>query len=114
MRTTKQKVGQGVAGWVAQYGQPILLSGDAEADERFTDPTALTGKVNYAMSVPLKWGDDIIGVMNLGTTDGEQEFTDRHMRLATIFGQHVSVPIMNALLLKGKVEPALRLAKSAG
>lgn len=90
---TRQKVGEGVAGWVAQYGQPILLNGEADADERFRDPTALTDRVNAAVCVPLNWGGKSVGVMNLGNTKKHPEFTEYHMRLATIFGQHASMAI---------------------
>jgi len=91
---TRQKVGDGVAGWVAQYGQPIFLNGEADADERFRDPTALTDRVNAAVCVPLNWGGQSVGVMSLGNTKKHPEFTEYHMRLATIFGQHASMAIM--------------------
>ena len=91
---TRQKVGDGVAGWVAQYGQPIFLNGEAAADERFRDPTALTDRVNAAVCVPLNWGGQSVGVMSLGNTKKHPEFTEYHMRLATIFGQHASMAIM--------------------
>jgi transcriptional regulator with GAF, ATPase, and Fis domain len=91
---TRQKVGDGVAGWVAQYGQSTLLNGDAGADKRFRDPTELTDRVNSAVCVPLNLGGESIGVMNLGNTKKLPEFTEYHMRLATIFGQHASMAIM--------------------
>ena len=91
---TRQKVGNGVAGWVAQYGQPILLHGDAAADQRFSDPTALTTQVRSAVCVPLDLGENSIGVMSLGHTKKHREFTEYHMRLATIFGQHASMAIL--------------------
>jgi len=99
VRMTRQKVGEGVAGWVAETGEPILLNSDAHEDKRFISPTVLSGQVRCAMCVPLKLRNEVIGVMNLGATEGQCEFTDRHMRLATIFGQHASVSVMNARLM---------------
>ncbi|MEA3273973.1 MAG: GAF domain-containing protein [Pseudomonadota bacterium] len=94
IKATRQKVGDGVAGWVVRYGQPTVLNGDAAADERFRDPTALTDRVNSAVCVPLNLGGQSVGVMSLGNTKEDPEFTEYHMRLATIFGQHASMAIM--------------------
>ena len=99
VRATRQEVGQGVAGWVAQTGQPILLNANAQDDGCFVRPTALLSRVNSAMCVPLKLKNEIIGVMNLGSTEEECEFSDGHKRLATIFGEYASVSVMNARLM---------------
>lgn len=96
---TRQKVGQGVAGWVAQSGEPLLLNSNAQDDQRFVKPTDLTGQVHCSMCVPLKLKNEVIGVMNLSSTEQGNEFTDSHMRIATIFGQHASVSVMNARLM---------------
>jgi len=97
----RQRVGAGVAGWVVQFGEPLLLSGDARDDGRFVDPNDLREKVKSALCVPLKHRGEAIGVMNLSATDERQGFTDYQMRIATIFGQHASVAIMCSRLRSG-------------
>ena len=54
------------------------------------------------MSVPLILREEVTGVMNLGTTseDPERVFSEYHLRIATIFGQHASVAILNARLVE--------------
>jgi len=69
-----QRVGEGIAGWVAANGERIVLHGPVD-DTRFqgVDPDA-----GEAVSVPLRAGGDVLGVLNVkrpGTADG---FADRH------------------------------------
>ncbi|MCU0834098.1 MAG: GAF domain-containing protein [Chromatiaceae bacterium] len=97
----RQRVGTGVAGWVVQFGEPLLLSGDAREDDRFTDPNDLRAKVQSALCVPLTHRGETIGVMNLSTTDESKGFTDYQMRIATIFGQHASISIVYSRLRGG-------------
>ncbi|MCH7666858.1 MAG: GAF domain-containing protein, partial [Acidobacteria bacterium] len=41
IKRTSQTVGEGIAGHVAQTGEPVLVSGRAEEDDRFSHPTVL-------------------------------------------------------------------------
>jgi transcriptional regulator with GAF, ATPase, and Fis domain len=114
---TLQKVGEGVAGWVAESGESVLLNTDASDDGRFVSPTAMSGQVRCAMCVPLKFKNAVMGVMNLGSTEAPCEFTDIDMRRATIFGEHASVSIMNARLmlsLASKTDAITSLEPAAG
>ncbi len=98
-RTTRQRVGQGVAGWVAKFGEPTRISGSAEDDDRFSNVSESSGNVEAALCVPLKLRGDTVGVMNLGRSGpGGEDFSDYHMRLAAIFGEHASVAIMYSRL----------------
>lgn len=102
IKRTSQPVGQGIAGRVAQTGEPVLVSGRAGEDDRFSHSTVTRDDVQFAMSVPLILREEVTGVMNLGITseDTEHEFSEYHLRIATIFGQHASVAILNAQLVE--------------
>lgn len=97
---TKQRLGDGVAGWVAANREPVLLNGPAADDGRFERLTAHDESVRFSISVPLQLRDSLLGVLNVGivTDDPELQFTDYHMRMATIFAQHASIAIENARL----------------
>ena len=58
--------GRGIAGWVAQHGQPLVVT-DAEADERFNpEVDSITGfQTRSVLCVPLKMKAGIIGVVEL-------------------------------------------------
>jgi signal transduction histidine kinase len=60
----KKKVGEGISGYVAKTGQPLLLSGEV-TDHRFTgnDPT-----IGESIVAPLRTDDRTIGVINIKHT----------------------------------------------
>ena len=70
----RQRIGEGIAGWVAARGEKVVLRGRVQ-DERFTgvDPDA-----NEAVVVPLREGSDILGVLNVKRPDAPDGFADRH------------------------------------
>jgi two-component system NarL family sensor kinase len=78
--TIRLKIGEGVAGWVAEQGEPALVA-DKWDDPRYQYIPALRGEDFSSMvSVPLlRERQRVIGVMNLhSTTPGH--FTDEHVR----------------------------------
>src|SRR2546428_6840166 len=64
-RRAKRRVGEGIAGWVAQHGEPLLLRGAGE-EARFkgVHPT-----IASAIIAPLPARDRIIGGVNLKSRD---------------------------------------------
>lgn len=102
---TRLKMGRGVAGWVAEHCEPVLLTGAAHQDERFQDVADREIEVNLALSVPLQLRNKVMGVLNLGVTPDQSKtlFTDYDLRVVTIFAQHASVAIENARFMKEMV-----------
>ena len=74
VRASRRRLGEGISGWVARYGQPLVLSGQVD-DARFTgvDPT-----IEEALVVPLRNGSRVLGVVSVrvrrgvGANDGER------------------------------------------
>lgn len=75
----RQRIGEGIAGYVAQSGEPVELSG-AVRDDRFTgtDPDA-----GSALSIPLRVGERVIGVLNVKRSAGSEAFDDLERTLVT-------------------------------
>src|SRR6266850_765429 len=75
-----QRVGEGVAGWVAANNQKVVLHGRVD-DARFTgtDPDA-----RESVSVPLKDGPDVLGVLSIKRPDQAHGFEDRHELLEAV------------------------------
>lgn len=98
--STRQRLGEGVAGWVAENRQPILLSGRASDDDRFHHVVEHAVPVRYSLSVPLVLRESLLGVLSVGllTDERERVLDERHLRMVTIFAQHASVAIENARL----------------
>jgi HD-GYP domain-containing protein (c-di-GMP phosphodiesterase class II) len=93
--TTRVNLGEGISGWVAQEGQPRLLSRAAcEKGSMGAEP------VESAMCVPLKSKDRCIGVLNLsGRTDGG-DFTEEDLKILTILASHAASAIDIAQLYR--------------
>ena len=75
----RQRLGEGIAGYVAQSGEAVEVSG-AVRDVRFTgtDPDA-----GSALSIPLRVGDRVIGVLNVKRAAGMDAFDDLERSLVT-------------------------------
>lgn len=98
---TRQKLGQGVAGWVAEQREPLLLDGSAEDDDRFEYVFEIEeDELSSSISVPLHIRDELIGVLNLSLTERatRDALTEYDLRMATVFAQHASAAIENARL----------------
>jgi signal transduction histidine kinase len=70
-RRDRKKIGEGISGYVARTGQPLLLRGPVTGDERFSgsDPT-----IGDSVIAPLRNGDHIIGVVSLKHTRSSAQF----------------------------------------
>lgn len=100
----RQPLGEGIAGYVAQSGEPVQLSG-AVNDGRFTgtDPGA-----GSALSIPLRLGDRVIGVLNVKRAVGEQEFDELERSLVTDMADELARAL--GVGVRALVEPALASA----
>lgn len=62
------KMGEGITGWVAQQRTPVALSSEAWRDERFKPvPSLVQDRYQSMLSVPLRGGTDLVGVINVRT-----------------------------------------------
>ncbi|MDY7040878.1 MAG: ATP-binding protein [Chloroflexota bacterium] len=96
--TLRLKPGQGVAGWAAQYGLPVLLS-DASQDPRFyRGIDATTGLTTRdLLCVPLLVKGRVIGVLEvMNKTTGRLDESD--LRLVTALAPSAAIAIENARL----------------
>jgi DNA-binding NarL/FixJ family response regulator/putative methionine-R-sulfoxide reductase with GAF domain len=82
----RQRIGEGIAGYVAQSGQAVRLSG-AVRDDRFTgiDPTA-----GDALSIPLRVADRVIGVLNVKRAAGGDAFDDLEQTLVADLAEELA------------------------
>lgn len=99
VENTTLKMGERVAGWVADQKIPVLLHGKLEDNPQFS---ALEGRddVRSAMCVPLKINDTVVGVVNLNRLmSGEMpEFNQSDMRMAVTFARYCAAALQNARL----------------
>jgi transcriptional regulator with GAF, ATPase, and Fis domain len=92
------RMGDRVAGWVAKNGEPVLLTGDLGEDAPFEVKGRQDGEMNVAMSVPLRLGDHVIGVLNVGSSvhADKLRFSADDQRFAYLFAEHAAIAIDRA------------------
>lgn len=99
------KMGQGIAGWVAQRGEPLLVP-DVQLDPRHYG--AIDEAVGFTsrsiMCVPLTVKEKVIGVIEVinklgGTSpDSEAQFNEKDLELLSSMAAPVAIAIENARL----------------
>ncbi|MEW6007708.1 MAG: GAF domain-containing protein [bacterium] len=92
-------LGEGIAGWVAKEGQPLIVPNPLE-DKRFKrDIAEEIGYLPYnLLCVPLKAKRKVIGVIEVINTLGKEAFTKDDEELLVSIANQVGVLIENASL----------------
>ena len=93
------RVGKGIAGKVAQTGEPLLVN-DVETDRRVAMANRARFKSKSLLCVPLKLRDKIIGVLNLSDKKNLAPFNAEDLQLLTSFANLASLMIERSLVLE--------------
>ncbi|HEX2028716.1 MAG TPA: ATP-binding protein [Nitriliruptorales bacterium] len=91
---------QGIAGFVAATGQPLLLASDADV-ARYADVRESRG-LRAAVSVPLRARGRTEGVLNINVRTSRPErpaLGERDLALASLFAEHAAAAVLNAHLV---------------
>jgi DNA-binding response OmpR family regulator/putative methionine-R-sulfoxide reductase with GAF domain len=99
-KTAMVPVGEGIAGWVAQTGEPLLvrdLSKDPTFGKKDRHPRYNT---NSLISVPLKVNGKTVGVMNANNKSAGGSFDEQDMAVFTTFSCIVSLSLATAQLFE--------------
>ena len=100
----RMKIGEGVAGWVAQHKSVVALPARASADRRFKQFSGLVEDTYEALlSVPLVSGGEVIGVVNVHHRDSH-EHSPEETSLATFVGEQMGNAIARAKLVEENVK----------
>lgn len=103
-------LGDGVAGWVAEFREPVILKGDV-TDPRFRHFVPKGRKVRAAMSAPLYARAEPVGVLNVSVSSGDRAYSEHDLRALTVFAEHAAVAIYNARLYEREKKASTRLAE---
>jgi len=100
--------GQGVAGWVAENGKPLLIP-DAQANPQFNPAVdALSGFVTKSIiAVPLLARGQVYGVIELINKLDESSFTDEDLTVLRIIADFAAIAIERAYYLRAVKRLAL-------
>ncbi|MEW6357610.1 MAG: ATP-binding protein [Planctomycetota bacterium] len=91
------KMGEGIAGWVAEKGEAILLIGGLEGDERFKHLKSKPG-IGSAVCAPIKIDDRVLGVINMNKSEKGMPFTDEDLKLLVTLANNAAISLEKARL----------------
>lgn len=95
------EMGQGIAGWVASNGQPVMVE-DARSDPRYY--TAMDNLTDFTIGplicVPIKRHNRILGVVEAINPRGGRIFNEEDREILTALAGQMAVSLENAMLLE--------------
>jgi diguanylate cyclase (GGDEF)-like protein len=94
-RNLRVDIGEGIAGWVAQHGEPVIVS-EPGNDPRFTAPAGTTSAspVRCAICIPLRSRDRTLGVIEL-LNYRAATLTDETMAFLRVLCDYAAIAIQN-------------------
>jgi signal transduction histidine kinase len=98
-RNARKRLGEGIAGWVAQHGQAVLLNGNGGRPE-LTRHYKADRNITSALSLPLRVGERCVGVLNVNRINHPEPFQDHHREILFMFAEHVAAVIERAETLE--------------
>lgn len=97
LKDVRIKVGQGLAGWVAQSGEAVVVP-DTSKDSRFFGQVDEKTKVatRSIVAVPVRFRDQCLGVVELINCVGPEGFSQRDLALLEALADYAAIAIENA------------------
>jgi hypothetical protein len=89
IKKTRIRNGDRISGWVAMQGKALLVP-DIVKDQQFSPSNRDRYGSDSLISLPLRKGNRVIGVLNLTCKKTEEPFTERDLAVATILGDRIS------------------------
>ncbi|MGH2811407.1 MAG: ATP-binding protein, partial [Actinomycetota bacterium] len=102
------KLGQGIAGWVAENREPLLISGEAPP-QLFEALDQKERPITSAVSVPLVSNQELFGVLNISSFGAGPIFTEYELRAVQLFAEHAAIAIRNAESFDREHQTVVRL-----
>lgn len=93
IRSVKLKVGEGITGWVAATGKPLLVR-NVRRDRRYV---TVKEDIQSELAVPLVVEDKLIGVLNVDSTHADA-FDEEDLDLLTLLSRQSAQVIRNGQL----------------
>lgn len=87
VRSVRQKIGEGIAGTVAQSGKPLIVN-ERVLDPRFKERER--SRISSAMSAPIQLDDRVIAVLNVSSNRQGKRFKDEDLDRLVEIGNQIS------------------------
>jgi two-component system sensor histidine kinase HydH len=111
IKTLRLKIGEGIAGWVAQAEKPLICPdpyADARFSRHFDDESGF--RTRSILCVPLKSRDRLVGVVEVINKKAAQGFTEADLEILVMLGNMIGPALENAHLYS-RVKEKLSLTR---
>lgn len=88
----RQKIGDGIAGWVAEHHEALLL-GDPSDFINYPELECKDPSILSAMVVPIILRDDVIGVLNLSSKSKDIKYDQDDLKALQVFAENAGACI---------------------
>ncbi len=92
------KYGEGSAGLVAETGEPLIIP-DYSVWDNQASPYREEKPFRAVISAPMKWGDEVLGVIHV-LHDRPGYFTQEHLDLLMTFARQAAIAVHNARMFE--------------
>ncbi len=107
VRDSRLEPGEGISGYVASTGQPLLVE-DIEADDRFQPRNRERYYTHSLISAPIAIHDKVRGVLNVHNKETHEVFGEGDLRLIEAIAAHAAIALQNAERYEELLERAQR------
>ena len=111
IKALRLKIGEGIAGWVAQAEKPLICPdpyADARFSRHFDDESGF--RTRSILCVPLKSRDRLVGVVEVINKKAAQGFTEADLEILIMLGNMIGPALENANLYS-RVKEKLSLTR---
>ncbi|MFM8322408.1 MAG: GAF domain-containing protein, partial [Chloroflexota bacterium] len=105
---TRLKLGEGLSGRIALSGIPLMVDDYSTWEHQANN--FIGSPFRRVMGVPLKSGEQVLGVINITDNERSGLFTAEELRLAMLFADHAALAIRNTRLLEETRRQAEQMA----
>jgi signal transduction histidine kinase len=95
VRGAETKLGEGIAGMVAQTGEPIVVNPE-DITARFPNSRKSGRNIASALCIPLLWKGRVLGVLNVNRIDRGLPFTRADAKIVAVFAEHAASALRKA------------------
>jgi len=99
-KNTRVNIGDGIAGWVAMTGEPLLIR-DLSKHKKFKQYRKNESKrytTDSLLSAPLKINNKVIGVINVNNKRTKRVFGKKDVDIIMLLSEHIALAIQNAVI----------------
>ncbi len=100
----KIKLGDGVAGYVAASGEPLIVN-RGDKDDRFKSYQDWINRssIHSILCIPLKIEDKVLGVINIVNKANDQFFNENDVKLMMMLGSQATITLSKAKLYEDSI-----------